>query len=234
LIHKLKQERKTIVAHFNGLAASGALYATAGADEIYAEENTLTGSIGVIAHVVVASELMKEKLGLDVITITSEDAKRKAVGNWLKLSGQWTEADQKEMLRLLNHYHKLFVKRLLEGRNGKGKIDKKWDPTGKWTQQYAEKLADGSIYTLDQAMANGLVDHKDDLEAAIRGAAALANLRPNDYRVVRYFDLANLLILQRAMRGERSIDVNVNLGPLQSRDIGRLRGRFLYLSPYRR
>jgi protease-4 len=229
IVEKLKAEGKKIVAHYGGLAASGALYCTAGADKIYAQENTLTGSIGVLTAVVVATDLMENKLGVKVETITSEDAKKKTLGTPIKLGGSFSEADRKELLRLLNHYHDLFVGRVFDGRKAANP-----NVTGgkTWSRKYvAAELADGSTFTFDEANANGLVDNKGDLEAAVKAAAGLAGL-PGKYRVVRYVDLVELE-LGRALI-QKDISINVNFGPLRSDELNPARGRFMFLSPYRR
>lgn len=238
IVEKLKKNGKKVVAHYGGLAASGALYCSAGADKIYAQENTLTGSIGVLTSVVIADKLMREKLGIEIFTVTSTDATRKTLGSTMKLSGQFTDEDRDEVLRLLDHYHEMFVTRVFEGRDKKAAVANKVTIAGEvvedadWDRSFVKKLANGGIYTYRQAEDCGLVDAEGDLDAAINSAANLAGLTAGSYKVVRYFDVMDMM-MRRALI-HKDINLNVNIGPVDSESVRLSRGRFMYLSRYRR
>ena len=238
IIEKLKSNGKKVVAHYGGLAASGALYCSAGADKIYAQENTLTGSIGVLTSVVIADKLMREKLGIEVFTVTSTDATRKTLGSTMKLSGEFTKEDRIELLRLLDHYHELFVTRVFEGRDKKAAVANKVTIAGEvvedadWDRPFVKKLANGGIYTYQEAEDCGLVDAEGDLDAAINSAANLAGLTAGSYRTIRYIDMFDLMMSRTLIH--KDINLNVNIGPVDSEDVRLSRGRFMYLSRYKR
>jgi Periplasmic serine proteases (ClpP class) len=104
------------------------------ADKIYANPNTTTGSIGVIMSGYDLSGLY-EKLGIRYVSITSGDFKDSS-----KLTDEQIAVFQEQV----DEYYSKFVKIVAEGRG--------------MSEDEVKTLADGRVYTADQALGNGLVD----------------------------------------------------------------------------
>jgi protease-4 len=172
-VMRFKRDRGApVVAHFMGVAASGGYYVGMAADEVIAQPTTVTGSIGVIFLGLNLSGLM-QKIGVKDQTLTAGDAKD--AGSWLR---PMKPAERAQLQSVLDDMHARFKRVVLEGRP---QLDAK----------RVDALADGRIYSADQALANGLVDGVGDLEQAVAAAQRLAGLpaarvvvyhRPREYR----------------------------------------------------
>jgi protease IV len=164
-----------IVASMMDVAASGGYYVALAADTIVAHPTTVTGSIGVIMLSVNAEGLM-QKIG--VATSAIKSGERKDMGSPFR---QLTPEERAIFQSVIDDLHRQFVAKLVERR----KI-----PTAT-----AATLADGRIYTAEQALAHRLIDRigyiPDALEVA-RHAAGLETARvvvykrPREYRATYY------------------------------------------------
>ena len=141
---KLKEYKentgKPIWSYMSHTAASGGYYAAMSSDKIFANRNTITGSIGVIMSGVDVSGLY-EKLGIKYYSATSGDYKDSSV----------MTDDQLEILQeMVDETYEQFVDVVEEGRG--------------MSESEVKKLADGRIYTANQALENGLIDEISSLE----------------------------------------------------------------------
>ena len=135
-------------AYMGPLAASGGYYIACAADVIYANRNTLTGSIGVISATSVdLTELMK-KYGIKMTTVTAGKNK-----NMLNINSPMTEEHRAIMQGIADEAYDQFTDIVSQSRNMK--IEK------------VHALADGRIYTAAQAEANGLIDYVDTYENTV-------------------------------------------------------------------
>lgn len=135
----LQQDKKIpIYASMESQAASGGYYIAANSDRIFATEDTMTGSIGVIMSSMNYSGLM-EKLGITDATIKS--GALKDIGS---TSRPQTKEDKEVLQAFVDSMYGRFVKTVAEGR--------------KMNEADVRKLADGRIYDGAQAVENGLVD----------------------------------------------------------------------------
>lgn len=138
-LKQLQTEKKIpIYASMESQAASGGYYIAANADRIFASEDTMTGSIGVIMSSMNYSGLM-EKLGITDATIKS--GALKDIGS---TSRPQTKEDKEVLQAFVDSMYGRFVKTVAEGR--------------KMNEAEVRKLADGRIYDGAQAVENGLVD----------------------------------------------------------------------------
>jgi protease-4 len=137
-----------VVAALMGVATSGAYYAAMAADTVLAHPTTVTGSIGVIFRGVNVSGLMG-KLGIQDQTITSGEYKD--AGSPLR---EMRPEERRQIQGILDDLHERFREVVAEGRPQLGR------------ERVAE-LADGRIYSAEQALALGLVDGVADLPGAI-------------------------------------------------------------------
>lgn len=156
-VQKLRQKGKKVVVSMGDVAASGGYYIAAAADKIVANPGTLTGSIGVILEIGTMQELLK-KVGVKIETIKS--GKMKDIGNF---SRAMTEEERTLLQGLINNSYDQFVQAIVAGRG----MDK----------QKVLSLADGRIYTGEQAMAAGLIDSLGNYDDAIKVAADLAGIK---------------------------------------------------------
>jgi len=149
--------KKKIVVSMGSLAASGGYYISAPASRIVANPGTLTGSIGVIMEIPNLEGLMN-KVGVKTEVIKS--GRHKDIASVFRGIGR----EEREILQgVLDDVHDQFIKAVAEGR--------------KMLPDQVRKLADGRIFTGNQAVGMGLVDELGNLEDAIKVAAKLSGIK---------------------------------------------------------
>jgi len=155
-----KDEGKPVLCFMQGLAASGGYYSAVACDEIMAEPTTITGSIGVIMNIMVVRELLEEKLGVNPVTIKSGARK-----DWPSMYNDMTDEQEAYLKeRIIMPSYERFVDLIAEGRKDV------------LTRSDILKLADGSIYTAQQAVDNKLIDDIGYFEDAIYRAEQMAGI----------------------------------------------------------
>lgn len=162
---QLLKAKKPVVISMGGLAASGGYYISCGANKIFAEPTTLTGSIGIFGMFPDASELLTDKVGLhfDVVK-TNKYADFGSYGRAIN-----DEEGQKLQVHINNGYD-LFTRRVAEGRG--------------ISQDSVKVIGEGRVWTGEQAKKIGLVDELGNLQDAIKAAAKLA--KTNEYNIATY------------------------------------------------
>lgn len=155
-IEKLKK-KKPIVASLGGMATSGGYYIASACNQIVANPGTLTGSIGVIMELGNVEELMR-KLGYKGTSIKS--GPHKDIGSPLRpLSSEGRTILQ----ALVDNVHEQFVRAVARGRG--------------MPEAKVRELADGRVYSGEQAKELGLVDVLGNMEDAIDLAAKRAGVK---------------------------------------------------------
>ncbi len=154
-IHKLR-ENKVVLASMGNVAASGGYYVASATEEIVANPGTLTGSIGVISEYPNIEQLMK-KVGLRSEVMKS--GQFKDLGNPTR---EMTEAERQILQDLIDNIHMQFIRDVALGRGR--------------TVEEIEPLADGRVFTGEQAKENGLVDRLGNFQDALDRAAELAGI----------------------------------------------------------
>jgi protease IV len=178
-ISKYRREtNKPVVAFMQGIAASGGYYTTVSCDKIIAEPTVITGSIGVIMGHFVLQELLEQKLGIQPVIIKSGPKK-----DWPSPFQMVTD-EQKQYLqdKVITPAYERFVQLVAEGRSAVLTIDD------------VRRLADGSIYSANEALDEKLIDQIGYLDDAINLAKALAKLEQAE--VIEYrkpFSLSDVL-----------------------------------------
>lgn len=164
-----------VIAVMMDVAASGGYYIALAADTLIAHPTTVTGSIGVIMISLNAEGLM-QKIGVSASAIKSGE--RKDMGSPFRAL---TPEERAIFQGVIDDLQKQFVSHLIERR--------------KLAPATAATLADGRIYTADQALANRLIDQigymPDALEVARRAAGisearVIVYKRPREYRATYY------------------------------------------------
>ncbi len=164
-IKKFKQETGvSVIAHFMDTGASGAYYAALAADRITAQPTSVTGSIGVIMWRIDATGLM-QKVGIQAVEIASGE--RKGMGSPFRTV---TTEEMKIFKDVVDSIYGRFVALIVEER--------------KLPRERVLQLADGRIFTSDEAKKEGLIDAVGYLEDAIVLAKNQAHL--TQARVVTY------------------------------------------------
>jgi len=173
---KVREEGTYIIVSISSIAASGGYYIASAADTILANPGSLTGSIGVIFSYF-TFEVLMDKIGVNLEVVKSGDLKD--VGN---ISREMTQKEREMLQSAIDDTYNQFVMAVSEGRNLD--IDR------------VEELADGSIFTGNQALEFGLVDKLGGLEDAIDLASEMTGLGddpkiireyPRDRRFLDYF-----------------------------------------------
>ncbi len=147
---------KKVIASMGAIAASGGYYIAAGANGIVANPGTITGSIGVIIGYTNFQELLK-KIGLSPIVIKSGDFKD--IGSPVR---DMTDEEKALLQEFVDKTKRQFVKAIADGR--------KMDLTE------VETLADGRIFTGQEAKELGLVDRLGNIEDAVEWAGKLGGI----------------------------------------------------------
>ncbi len=162
-LNKLKA-KKTLIVSMGDYAASGGYYISCMADNIVAQPNTITGSIGIFGVIPNISGL-NEKLGL-----TYDGVKTNKMSDAITVNRKFTPEERDLMQNYVNRGYELFVKRCADGR--KMKIEQ------------IKAIAEGRVWTGEDAIKNGLVDKIGGLNDAVKLAVAKAKLKT--YNVSEY------------------------------------------------
>ena len=148
---------KKVVASMGAIAASGGYYVGAAADHIMANPGTITGSIGVVMEFANVEELF-EKIGVSAVVIKSGDYKD--TGSPLR---KMTPEERRLLEEFVDNVHQQFVTAVAEGR--------------KMSEEAVRTIADGRIFSGQQAQKLGLLDSLGNMEDAIALAAELGGIK---------------------------------------------------------
>lgn len=162
---KAKAAGKPIVVSMGDYAASGGYYIACMADSIYAEPNTVTGSIGVFRMIPSIEKLMANKLG-----ITMDSVKTGPFALGLNLMQDMSPEEARRAQLSTEEMYRLFLKRVADGR--------------KMSVEAVNEIAQGRVWSGVDARKIGLVDKLGGLDAAIKSAAKMAKV--TDYRTASY------------------------------------------------
>src|SRR6267378_4923858 len=180
------------IASMGDVAASGGYYVAAGADAIFAEPGTVTGSIGVFVGHFDASELLG-KLGLNLETV-----KRGASADLFSPNRSLTERERKTLQSWVDNFYDGFVSRVAEAR-GLSKAD-------------VDRVGQGRVWTGAQALDRGLIDRIGGLEDALAEAKRRAGLGPDSEIEVQ--DEESLSVDLTDFAGASALDVvPMGMGP---------------------
>ena len=173
---------KPVVASMASVAASGGYYAALGADTIFANPGTITGSIGVIIQFANLEKIL-DKVGYQSEVIKSGE--NKDIGS---MTRAMTPEERSLMQAMIDTVHNQFIEAVAERR--------------KLGVDAVRPLADGRIFTGSQAKEFGLIDRLGNFTDALEQAMELAGLkgeRPNlIYPETKEFPLLDLLVGERS------------------------------------
>ncbi len=152
----LTKKVKPVVVSMGNVAASGGYYIAAGADKIFAEPTTITGSIGVFGTVPNMTELAGD------IGINAEQVGTNKNAVEYSLFEPMQESFKNQIQESIEETYQTFLQRVSEGRN--------------MTMAQVDSVAQGRVWSGTEALEVGLVDELGNLDDAIEAAAELASL----------------------------------------------------------
>lgn len=154
-VKKLKG-KKVVLASMGALAASGGYYIACATQKIYANPGTITGSIGVLMQFVNVKDLI-DKIGLKGMVVKS--GAFKDIGSPVR---EMKTEERKLLQGVIDNVHAQFIAAVAEGR--------------RMDRDNVVKIADGRIFSGEQARALGLVDALGNLEDAVADAGKMAKI----------------------------------------------------------
>jgi len=160
-----KSTGKPYYVSMGDYAASGGYYISCGADTIFADSNTITGSIGVFGMIPDLSGLMTNKFG---ITFSTVETNPNALP--INLFQPMTAAQKDAMQKSVEDIYDLFTSRVAAGRH--------------MSQDSVKAIAEGRVWIASRAIQLGLVDRIGSLDQAV--AYMLDDLGMDTDQVVRY------------------------------------------------
>ncbi len=153
---------KPVVVSMSHLAASGGYWISAYGDRIFAEPTTITGSIGVFGMLPNVKKLANEH------GITWDAIQTAKLANPMTITRPKTDAELARIQSLVDHIYEQFIAKVAEGR--------------KLKKEAVQEIAQGRVWSGQEALKLGLVDELGGLGAAVKHAAKLAKAE-NDYHV---------------------------------------------------
>lgn len=154
----LAKKAKPTVVSMGDVAASGGYYISCAADRIFAQPNTITGSIGVFGIIPNIQRALEKKLGITVDTVNTN--KYSDVGTGLR---PVTQYEYNYIQKSVEKVYDTFTKRVAEGRN--------------MTQAEVDSIGQGRVWTGTDAMKIKLVDELGGLDDAIAYVVKKAKLK---------------------------------------------------------
>lgn len=180
-----------VIASYGEYAASGGYWISANCDYIYADETTLTGSIGVFSTIPDLKKAVNDKLHVNITAVNSNDH--------ADMYGMMRPLDKEEtamMQASVERIYERFTQIVAEGRN--------------MSVSAVDEIAQGRVWTGAQALEIGLVDAIGTLETAILHAATLVDSQNgmDDIQIVEYpRPVTSMEVLVSALTGEEIIKI---------------------------
>lgn len=177
----LKSKGKPFYVSMGDVAASGGYYIACGADSIFADRTTVTGSIGVFGMIPDLSGLVTGKFGITFSTVQSNE---NAVV--MTLVNPMTDAQRNALQSSVNEIYETFTRRVADGRG--------------MDQDSVKAIAEGRVWIGGRALEIGLVDHIGGLKTAVDAIAGKLGL---DSRSVVYYPEVKDELLAEILRSAR-------------------------------
>jgi protease IV len=190
----LARKDKPVVISFGDVAASGGYYLSCNADSIFAQPNTITGSIGVFSILPNMQKFFNNKLGISFDGVkTGPDA------DALSLTQPLTESQKRWLQSDVDSIYQTFTQRVADGR--------------KRERTYIDSIGQGRIWSGRKAVELGLVDRLGGLQDAIDCAARMAKI--TQYRLREYPEPQSFfeMIFGGMERNAKSAALTEELGP---------------------
>lgn len=183
--------KKPLIVSMGNLAGSGGYYVSCGADTIFADEMTITASIGVIGGKFVTTS-MWNKLGVNWVGY-----KRGENADLFNSARHWDELQRARIEQYMKKVYTVFKDHVSQARK-----DRLTKPI--------EELAGGRVYTGKQALRLGLIDRIGSLNDAVEYAAVQASISDYEIRVIpQPKDFFTIIMEKMTGQGERPSDLSI-------------------------
>lgn len=174
---KRTNQEKPVIASLASIGASGGYYAALGAEKIFANPGTLTGSVGVVVKFSNFTELF------DKVGYKSEVIKSGLMKDIGAVDRPMTPAERELVQRLIDNVHDQFIRAVVQRR--------------KLPEDTVRRLADGRIFSGEQALESGLIDELGNFTDAVFAAAQMGGLDQEEPHLIypeeKGFSLINLI-----------------------------------------
>ena len=164
---ELTKKIKPVIVSMGDVAASGGYYISCGADKIFAEKNTITGSIGVFGLIPNLGKMLNTKIGITFDRVETNRHSALTMFNGL---------DKKELSTFqkgVNEIYDTFISKVASGRDGLKKID-------------VHEIAKGRVWSGKEALDLELIDEIGNLSDAIDFAAKKTSISQQDIKIIEY------------------------------------------------
>ena len=168
----IAKKEKPVVVSFGDVAASGGYYIACNADSIFAQPNTITGSIGVFGIIPNMKKFFNNKLG-----ITFDGVKTGPFADMPSASRPLNAAEKQFIQNTIDTIYTTFKGRVAEGR--------------KLSLEAVDSIAQGRVWTGQRALKIGLVDKLGSINDAIKCAARMSKIK--DYTLREYPEKKNFI-----------------------------------------
>ncbi|MEQ8909070.1 MAG: signal peptide peptidase SppA [Vicingaceae bacterium] len=159
---KLAKAEKPVVVSMGDVAASGGYYISCGANKIFAESSTITGSIGVFGLIPNMEGMLNNKLGIHTDRVTTN-----TYSDGLSSLRPLAKKERTALREMIEHIYDEFTQKVADGRN--------------MTQAEVDSIGQGRVWSGLSALKIGLVDEIGGLDNAILAAVEMAELE--DYKL---------------------------------------------------
>lgn len=180
-----KKTQKPLFVSMGDVAASGGYYISCGANCIYAEPTTLTGSIGIFGIIPNVKGLLNNNVG-----ITSDNVSTNINGELFSIISPMSTLQKNKMQKYIENGYELFVKRCAEGRNMS--IDS------------IKTIAEGRVWDGISALKYGLIDKFGGLQIAIKDMKSLTKVEN-----VQEYPIYKISLLNQLITSENISNVNI-------------------------
>lgn len=157
---------KPVIVSMGDVAASGGYYIACAADKIYAQPNTITGSIGVFGVLPNFGPMLEDKFGITTDRVETNEH------SVLTLTQALTEDEKKIIQQGVDDIYDDFTKKVAEGRG--------------MTQAEVDSIGQGRVWAGTDAINIGLVDELGGIDEALEYAAEMANIKKSDVYIKSY------------------------------------------------
>jgi len=201
--------KKPLIVSMGDYAASGGYYIACVADKIFAQPNTITGSIGIFG-VIPNIKGLNEKIGL-----TYDGVKTNKMSDAISINRQFTPEERDLMQNFVNRGYELFVKRCADGR--------------KMTTDQIKAIAEGRVWTGEDALKIGLVDRIGGINDALKLAVTKAKLKTYNVKEYPEIETFETKLMKKFAEDVETRVVKAQLGEhynafKQVRDLGKING----------
>ena len=166
-IEALKEAGKPVVVSMSSVAASGGYWISMAADRIFASEYTITGSIGIFGM------FPTFQRSLDAIGITTDGVGTTFWAGEMRPDREMTDESRTMFQLLINKGYDDFISKVAMHRG--------------MEMEQVDTIAQGQVWTGNEAFERGLIDEIGDMDAAVASAAELADLEAGGYGM-KYFE----------------------------------------------